>query len=115
MTQHVDYPHEPGRLYDCEACEAECHCEPGTTECVFEGEHIVRNPRDEWLQRLTWELELDEPEEELWTPFYKDPRHRKPRGRRTFWQWIHGYHEMPDGCLVKAYRACPHGWMTRPL
>lgn len=34
---HVDYPHEPGRLYDCPACEAECHCtgDPGHTPCVY--------------------------------------------------------------------------------
>lgn len=37
--EHVDYPHEPGRLYDCPACEARCHCTPGDAECVFEGEH----------------------------------------------------------------------------
>lgn len=24
---HVDYPHHFGLLYDCPACEAECHCE----------------------------------------------------------------------------------------
>lgn len=38
---HVDYPHEPGRLIDCPACEARCHCDadPGTTACVFEGPH----------------------------------------------------------------------------
>jgi hypothetical protein len=38
---HVDYPHEPGRLYDCPACEAQCHCDsdPGHTECVYSGEH----------------------------------------------------------------------------
>jgi hypothetical protein len=36
---HVNYPHEPGRLHDCPACEAACHCTPGTAECVFEGEH----------------------------------------------------------------------------
>lgn len=36
---HADYPHEPGRLYDCAACEAECHCKPGETECVYSGEH----------------------------------------------------------------------------
>ena len=35
--EHVDYPHEPGRLYDCPACEAECWCtgRPGDTQCVF--------------------------------------------------------------------------------
>jgi hypothetical protein len=34
---HVDYPHEPGRLYDCPACEAECHCtgDPGHTPCIY--------------------------------------------------------------------------------
>jgi hypothetical protein len=36
---HADYPHEPGRLYDCPACEDHCHCKPGETECIFEGEH----------------------------------------------------------------------------
>lgn len=36
---HADYPHEPGRLYDCPACEAKCHCTPGYTQCVFTGEH----------------------------------------------------------------------------
>jgi hypothetical protein len=38
-ARHVDYPHLPGSLYDCPACEAECHCTPGDAECVFEGEH----------------------------------------------------------------------------
>lgn len=34
---HADYPHEPGRLYDCEACESRCHCTgyPGHVKCVF--------------------------------------------------------------------------------
>lgn len=34
---HADYPHEPGRLYDCARCESECFCsgDPGETECVF--------------------------------------------------------------------------------
>lgn len=36
---HVNYPHEPGRLYDCPACEAACHCTPGDVECVYEGTH----------------------------------------------------------------------------
>lgn len=31
---HADYPHNPGRLYDCMACEAECFCLPGETPCV---------------------------------------------------------------------------------
>lgn len=37
--EHVNYPHEDGRLFDCPACEASCHCTPGHTECVFEGVH----------------------------------------------------------------------------
>lgn len=34
---HADYPHVPGQLYDCEACEAHCFCAgaPGGTRCVF--------------------------------------------------------------------------------
>lgn len=34
---HVDYPHEPGRLYDCAVCESYCFCtsDPGHTECVY--------------------------------------------------------------------------------
>lgn len=33
---HADYPHNPGRLYDCEACEqGECVCNPETdAPCV---------------------------------------------------------------------------------
>lgn len=23
---HADYPHNPGTLYDCPACESRCHC-----------------------------------------------------------------------------------------
>jgi hypothetical protein len=37
--EHVNYPHEPGRLYDCPACESRCHCTPGTAECVYDGPH----------------------------------------------------------------------------
>jgi hypothetical protein len=35
--EHVDYPHEPGTLYDCEACESECFCEGDGTDwlCLF--------------------------------------------------------------------------------
>lgn len=36
---HADYPHEPGRLYDCPACEARCHCTPGDAQCVYDGPH----------------------------------------------------------------------------
>jgi hypothetical protein len=36
---HADYPHLPGRLHDCPACEARCHCTPGDAECVYNGQH----------------------------------------------------------------------------
>ena len=36
---HADYPHQPGRLYDCPACEAACHCTQGDAECVYSGPH----------------------------------------------------------------------------
>ena len=38
---HRGYPHYPGYLVDCEACEAKCHCVSGAAECVFEGEHYL--------------------------------------------------------------------------
>jgi hypothetical protein len=32
---HADYPHEPGWLYDCAACEfGPCMCGPGTASCL---------------------------------------------------------------------------------
>lgn len=31
---HVDYPHVPGYLIDCPACEGACHCEEGSAPCV---------------------------------------------------------------------------------
>lgn len=36
---HNEYPHEPGYLMDCIACESRCHCAPNQAECVFDGEH----------------------------------------------------------------------------
>lgn len=39
QLQHADYPHEPGTLYDCPACESRCHCTPDSTECVYSGTH----------------------------------------------------------------------------
>jgi len=39
--RHADFPHEPGRLYGCGACEAACHCAPGASECVFSGDHAT--------------------------------------------------------------------------
>jgi hypothetical protein len=26
MIEHDEYPHIPGMLYDCEACEEQCYC-----------------------------------------------------------------------------------------
>ena len=36
VIPHVNYPHTPGYLHDCPACESRCHCE-GTTNspCVY--------------------------------------------------------------------------------
>lgn len=39
-STHVDYPHHPGRLVGCPACEARCHCTAGSEVCVFDGYHI---------------------------------------------------------------------------
>lgn len=36
--KHADYPHTPGTLYDCPACESQCFCtEKGIdyTPCVY--------------------------------------------------------------------------------
>lgn len=35
--EHVDYPHNPGQLHDCEACEFECYCAEDYTciVCAF--------------------------------------------------------------------------------
>lgn len=39
IIRHADYPHHPGTLYDCPACEAACHCTPGSAQCVYDGFH----------------------------------------------------------------------------
>lgn len=35
-SEHVAYPHEPGTLYDCNACEDHCNCDgvEGHTMCL---------------------------------------------------------------------------------
>lgn len=33
---HADYPHNPGTLYGCLACESQCHCHDGFT-CIYCG------------------------------------------------------------------------------
>jgi hypothetical protein len=64
---HVNYPHEPGRLYDCPACEARCHCtgERSDTECIYSGPRDHRFDRArlehtaEYIQRLEFETVFD--------------------------------------------------------
>lgn len=34
MVEHNSYPHFPGMLYDCAACESECYC-TDDFECVY--------------------------------------------------------------------------------
>lgn len=40
-ADHSDYPHWPGTLYDCPACEARCYCDADSAECVYSGEHAT--------------------------------------------------------------------------
>lgn len=57
---HADYPHEPGRLFDCPACEARCWCtgDPGTEPCVYgagwttpRDHHGTSEARAAWVER----------------------------------------------------------------
>ena len=32
---HADYPHLPGTLHGCYACEIECHCGDQEEPCVY--------------------------------------------------------------------------------
>jgi len=46
---HADYPHEPGRLHDCPACQVQCFCTGAVargeeTPRVFEGTHRRFSP-----------------------------------------------------------------------
>ena len=50
---HANYPHFPGTLYDCAECEARCHCETGSAECIFDGEHIMDKPTSAQTRRIT--------------------------------------------------------------
>lgn len=46
MLKHADYPHTPGVLYDCQACESTCFCGPeGDEPCV----HCALNQESEDL------------------------------------------------------------------
>lgn len=42
-VEHADYPHTPGTLYDCPACEAECFCADGFP-CVHCARDAEQNP-----------------------------------------------------------------------
>lgn len=45
-SAHSDYPHEPGYLHDCRACEERCHCTDGDAECVWSGHDVDRPMTD---------------------------------------------------------------------
>lgn len=45
---HADYPHTPGTLYDCAACERACHCADGT--CI-QCEEEISTPVEEWEEQ----------------------------------------------------------------
>lgn len=46
------YPHHPGMLYDCPACESRCFCVAGESECIFDGEHV----ESWWVVKITSNL-----------------------------------------------------------
>lgn len=48
-TEHIDYPHHPGTLYDCPACERECYCAPGLdcVHCALESEALRMDTKTE--------------------------------------------------------------------
>jgi hypothetical protein len=48
-SRHADYPHSAGALYDCAACEAQCHCTPDSAECVFDGPH---DPQPSYVREI---------------------------------------------------------------
>ena len=54
---HAEYPHEAGYLIDCPACEALCHCTPGSAPCVFafHGDEEIEGDMREALYRGVWE------------------------------------------------------------
>lgn len=45
-SAHVDYPHNPGYLHGCRACEERCHCTDGDAECVWSGHDVDRPMTD---------------------------------------------------------------------
>jgi hypothetical protein len=54
---HVDYPHNPGALFDCEQCESTCYCVPGETQCVhcsIESERKLNQRMVNYVDRFTY-------------------------------------------------------------
>lgn len=72
--EHVNYPHQPGRLISCEACEfGPCQCDPTTAPCT--SQECVQSDDDLIWQYLTYGWECvgvyalaDSTEARLWTP-----------------------------------------------
>lgn len=80
---HVTYPHEHGYLLDCVACESECHCTPGTAECVWSGH--------------------DTDDDDTETRTVRIPRGTAHLGSDAAWQMIaecEGRREISDACAV---------------
>jgi len=50
--KHADYPHTPGTLYDCPACESECFCADMNTV------HTTRGELDDAACIYCWETEV---------------------------------------------------------
>lgn len=44
--EHVDYPHRPGTLYDCWACESECFCVDGSMPCLHCSVNVFYDQED---------------------------------------------------------------------
>jgi hypothetical protein len=44
-VDHARYPHEPGTLYDCPACEARCYCtDDSCVHCALTAETAMHTP-----------------------------------------------------------------------
>lgn len=66
MDGHVDYPHEPGTLYDCYACEdGPCVCEPGDYGCA--SQHCMH-------EFIPVELD-DSADTDFWNPDFEEYYH----------------------------------------
>lgn len=43
---HVNYPHEPGTLYNCLPCETICYCDDTSNGCIA-CSHLERDIEDD--------------------------------------------------------------------